>query len=111
MKKSVEIICPRHGSFFQNPTNHLSGKGCPVCMQSQDEKKIESSLLEKGISFESQKKFPDCVNKLPLSFDFWIESLNLLIEFDGLQHFKEFGYFGGKEKLEYTLKCDEIKNK
>jgi hypothetical protein len=27
----VEIICPKHGSFWQRPTNHMSGKGCPRC--------------------------------------------------------------------------------
>lgn len=29
-KKSI-IICPEHGKFEQNPTNHLQGKGCPTC--------------------------------------------------------------------------------
>lgn len=27
----VEIICPIHGSFWQTPNGHLSGKGCPEC--------------------------------------------------------------------------------
>jgi predicted nucleic acid-binding Zn-ribbon protein len=27
----VEIICPIHGSFWQQPKNHLVGKGCPKC--------------------------------------------------------------------------------
>lgn len=26
-----EIRCPEHGSFFQNPSNHLRGNGCPQC--------------------------------------------------------------------------------
>jgi superfamily II DNA or RNA helicase len=30
-KIKVEIICPRHGSFFQKPTNHYQGTGCPGC--------------------------------------------------------------------------------
>lgn len=30
-KDPVEIVCPSHGPFWQSPTNHLSGKGCPVC--------------------------------------------------------------------------------
>lgn len=28
---NVEIICPDHGSFWQQPNNHLSGKGCKKC--------------------------------------------------------------------------------
>ena len=27
----VCIICPKHGEFWQNPSGHLSGKGCPDC--------------------------------------------------------------------------------
>ena len=27
----VEIICPEHGSFFQIPNAHKSGRGCPKC--------------------------------------------------------------------------------
>ncbi len=27
----VKIICPVHGPFMQQPTNHLSGRGCPKC--------------------------------------------------------------------------------
>lgn len=31
-RTKVEIICPKHGSFFQTPDNHLRGKnGCPLC--------------------------------------------------------------------------------
>lgn len=27
----VEIICLKHGSFFQTPDNHTHGQGCPLC--------------------------------------------------------------------------------
>jgi hypothetical protein len=27
----IEIICSKHGSFFQQPRAHLAGQGCPVC--------------------------------------------------------------------------------
>lgn len=30
---NVTIICPKHGRFMQQPTNHLSGHGCPECNQ------------------------------------------------------------------------------
>lgn len=30
-KEKVCIICPEHGEFWQDPHNHLKGKGCPVC--------------------------------------------------------------------------------
>ena len=31
MNDKVEIICPIHGSFFQSPTKHKKGQGCPKC--------------------------------------------------------------------------------
>lgn len=31
MHEKVEIICKKHGSFFQPPSAHLSGKGCKKC--------------------------------------------------------------------------------
>lgn len=30
-KTKVCIICSTHGEFWQNPKNHLGGKGCPKC--------------------------------------------------------------------------------
>jgi len=30
-KTKFEIVCPIHGSFFQIPTSHSSGIGCPKC--------------------------------------------------------------------------------
>ncbi len=31
IREKVSIICPEHGEFFQTPSAHLSGKGCPKC--------------------------------------------------------------------------------
>lgn len=30
----VEILCKKHGSFYQTPNHHLEGKGCPKCQVS-----------------------------------------------------------------------------
>lgn len=31
----VRIICPKHGEFEQNPSEHLTGNGCPFCAHQQ----------------------------------------------------------------------------
>jgi hypothetical protein len=31
LERPVTIICRTHGKFFQSPTNHWAGKGCPLC--------------------------------------------------------------------------------
>ena len=30
-RTKVRIICPVHGEFWQTPSSHLSGRGCPNC--------------------------------------------------------------------------------
>jgi hypothetical protein len=30
-KTDIEIVCGKHGSFWQKPYNHLRGNGCPKC--------------------------------------------------------------------------------
>ena len=34
-RTKVCIICPEHGEFWQDPHNHLKGKGCPICSKSK----------------------------------------------------------------------------
>lgn len=34
-KKPVEIICKKHGSFFQSPYEHKNGQGCPKCIKNR----------------------------------------------------------------------------
>ena len=40
----IEIICPEHGSFFQDPHGHLQGYGCPKC--GNKEKGVKMTLTE-----------------------------------------------------------------
>ena len=89
-KTKVKIICPIHGIFEQTPNCHLRLQGCPKCKTPKGEKKIFSFLIKEGISFESQKKFKDLFDKdisHLLSYDFYIPSKRLLIEFNGKQHY------------------------
>ncbi len=39
--KKVEIICKKHGSFFQKPNNHLNGRGCSMCIRHISKSEIE----------------------------------------------------------------------
>lgn len=79
--------------FFQQPRAHLTGEKCRFCQESQAERIIRTYLEKKGyrrfLDFFPQKEFKDCVgkNKQPLTFDFYIPSKNLLIEYNGEQHY------------------------
>ena len=85
--KSI-FICKKHGEFQALPYNHLAGNDCYKCKSSNGEKIIKNWLLKNNIIFEQQKRFPSCKNKQPLAFDFYIQSYNMLIEYDGIGHFE-----------------------
>lgn len=85
-------------------SEHLNGSGCPNCKKSKGEKKIR-------LFYESQKTFDDCKgvrNKLP--FDFYLNELNILIEYDGRQHFQPVEHRGGENEFLRNKECDKIKN-
>lgn len=104
----IKIICKKHGEFLQVPNDHMNGIGCPRCCSSKGEKKIREWLLENKIKFEEQKTF-DGLNKM--KYDFYLPNNNILIEYDGEQHFKPIKKFGGVIEFDKTKNRDEIKNK
>lgn len=108
--KSI-IICTKHGEFMKAPHAHLSGQGCPACRESKGEENIREYLNKNNINFESQFTFKDCRNINPLPFDFYIPSLNLAIEYDGIQHFEPREFFGGIESFNKLKIRDSIKDK
>lgn len=105
----VKIICSKHGIFNKKPTKHLGGQGCPKCKESNGESKIRRLLEEKGINYNFQKAFEDCVYDKPLKFDFYIPKKNIAIEFDGIQHFEPIEFFGGKKRFKVQQEVDKIK--
>ncbi len=110
-KTHVTIICPKHGEFMQAPDSHLHGNGCPTCNSSKGALAVFKHLLKHQISYETEKRFDKCKYKKTLPFDFYIPKINLLIEFDGEQHYKPVEVFGGVEAFEKQQIKDVIKNK
>lgn len=108
-KTNVKIICTEHGIFSQSPTNHINGYCCPFCKESKGEKKILLYLKENNIKFIREYRFENCRDDKPLPFDFYLDDMNICIEFDGIQHFKPIDFFGGVERFIYTKNHDNIK--
>lgn len=103
----MEIICVKHGSFWQTPKSHLGyAHGCSSCNESRGEKYIRSILDRYNISYNCQHRFDDCKSIRTLPFDFYIQSLNMCIEFDGLHHYEDTHF----HKVADVKKHDEIKN-
>jgi hypothetical protein len=110
MKNHVYIKCLKHDIVFKIlPDCFLNGQNnCKKCIGSNDEKKILTFLETQKIQYHVEKTFENCVYKRNLRFDFYIPEVNCLIEYDGMQHFKDIKYFSNFEKLRIK---DIIKNK
>jgi hypothetical protein len=105
----ISIECKSHGIFVQLANDHLNGSGCPKCNLSKGEIKIETWLEENNILFIPQHKFDDCKNpktNYKLKFDFYLPKNNIVIEYDGFQHFNRWG-FNNIEDIQFR---DNIKN-
>jgi len=106
----VCIICQEHGEYFVRPNSHLKGTGCPYCRESKGEYKIRTYLKNIGLDFMTQYRNDKCRDQRTLPFDFYIPSFNLLIEYDGVQHFKPIDRFGGNVSYLKVIRHDIIKN-
>lgn len=82
------------------------------CIKSNGESLILSLLQELNIHYEYQKKFIDCIAfSLPIIYDFYLPDYNIIIEYNGIQHYQPVEYFGGKERFIKQQQTDEIKRK
>ena len=97
------------GFIFENtPHNILQKTPCPKCKRfnSKGEIKIKKFLDNNNIYYEQQKHFKE-LNQL--SFDFYIPNKNILIEYQGEQHFHSIKFFGGEAKYLKQIENDSIK--
>jgi len=112
---TIKIKCTKHNfNFEQRVGNHLNGKiGCTFCkVISHGENIIKKILLKNAVKFEIQKQFPEFIlNSKPHKFDFYLPDLQVMIEYDGEQHFKPIERFGGQRAFERTQQADLDKNK
>jgi len=106
------------GTIFEiTPNSILARKsGCPTCGKKfSGEEKVEKYLASNNILFEKHKPLINCKNINPLPFDFLIYDKNnnfnnIIIEFNGIQHYKPINFFGGIESFEKQKLRDSIKN-
>jgi len=103
--------------FKMQYNNFKNGQRCPICSIknadgniSKAVKQIINILEEKCIDFELEKKIDDLKVNRKLRYDFYIPSKNLLLEYQGQQHFIYYstGYFT-KEKFDEIQRNDLLK--
>jgi len=105
----VVISCKKHGEFHQLPRDHYRGAGCPKCISSRGENMIRKILQDLNISMVEQKTFTDLKHKNKLKCDFYLPEQNIVIEYNGLQHYEPVEAFGGVKALIKTQERDLAK--
>lgn len=107
----IQVFHEKCGNIWNTTLRDInSGNRCPFCVSlSKGEERIMNFLKENDLSFIYQFRDQKCYNKQALVFDFKVkmESENILIEYDGIQHFKPIY---GKNVLERQIENDNIKN-
>lgn len=110
--EKVKIICPIHGVFEQVAKAHLKGNNCPRCHISHGEERILMWLNNHGYvvnqDYITQKHFKELGRR---SYDFYIPSKNLLIEYNGKQHYQLSLYNYSPRKLKLQRHSDWLKRK
>lgn len=109
--KKVHWICEKSHEWEAKINQRVRGSGCPKCRCSKGEKKIDSFLKEKEITFIYEKTFSDLkgTKNRVLSYDFYLPEYNLLIEYQGEQHAIPISFHRKddpfKEKISFCKKC------
>lgn len=110
--EKVHIKCPEHGFFWQEAKSHMEGQDCPHCKNvSKGESMVSLVLDEMGIVYERQFKILNhnkaCKNS-NLFVDFYIPSQNIIIEYNGRQHYEPVDKFGGEDVFEEQKIRDSV---
>lgn len=116
-ENSIDCKCKLCGHLWSPIARSLkNGQGCPHCTMSKGEIRVKRFLESHKITYETQKTFDDCMYEQKLKFDFYLTDWNILIEYDGEQHFKPVDF--ANKGIEWAtnlynknLKKDAIKNK
>lgn len=117
-KSILTIRCIAHNKiFYQSANDHAVSGGCEDCKyKSIGEELIMSILGEKNIEFIHNWGKHNCIlSKGKAKFDFYLPNQNLIIEYDGEQHFKpvQFGTMSKKEafkEFKIRKRHDKMKN-
>jgi hypothetical protein len=126
----IGIFCPviskytneQHGLFRQEANSHKKGSGCKKCAEEQTDSKgiihIKTLLKLLNYNFETEKIFEGLMDKKNLRIDIFLyvtnidgEKIQIVIEWDGVQHFISVPFWGGEEGLVKSKKRDLIKDK
>lgn len=107
----IKLKCKKCGNIFSQLPSYIFDRGiyCQSCNGTKGEQSIERFLRNNNINYITQYRFEDCRDIKPLPFDFYLPDFNILIEYQGIQHYKPVNYFGGDMAFQSQIRRDLIK--
>lgn len=107
-RRYAKIKCKIHNHVYISRYDAvMSGERCKWLTRSKPEQFIADWFNANNIEFESEKKF-DWLPDNYMAYDFYISSQNLLLEYDGEQHFSNWNR--NNSDLKNRQYRDAIKN-
>lgn len=99
---------------YMSASNIKRQQSCGCLHESKGSRKIKELLENNNIKFVQEKRFSDLQFKDSghyARFDFYLPDYNVIIEYDGQQHFIQGnGVYDNEEKFAKTQEHDNIKN-
>jgi hypothetical protein len=109
-RTKIRVKHNKCGNIYKvKPTAFINGSRCPFCSSPKGELIISKILNKLSIHYEPQKTFDDLKDRDCLSYDFYIPSQSILIEYQGQQHYEPIDYFGGVNQFKIQQKHDKMK--
>lgn len=110
----VRCDCGKEYEIYASNLIQGSTQSCGCIRESHGENKIREILISNNINFETQKSFSDFYypdTKGKPRYDFYLPDYNILIEYDGQQHFIPAFNWDTEETFKQRVEHDKIKNK
>lgn len=112
-KYLVKCDCGKEYEIYASNLTQGNSTSCGCVRESHGESKIRKILIDNDINFVNQKSFNNFIyedTKGKPKYDFYLPDFNILIEYDGEQHFEDVFSWDTEADFQLRQQHDKIKN-